>query len=254
MSPTLIDNPWFYVAAIPAIILTGISKGGFGSGIGGIAVPMMALVISPAQAAAIMLPILMVMDVVGVLAYRRSWDRLAMRIILPAGLVGIVIGWLTFRYLNDYAIRLLLGVIAIGFVLNVAVRRGLPAEKPAPAKGRFWSMVSGFTSFVAHAGGPPLNVWLIPQRLDKAVFVGTTVMFFTAINAAKVVPYLALGLFDARNLATSIALFPVAIAGIFLGIFLQRRLSAVGFLKIVYALLLLAGVKLAYDGLVGLVA
>jgi uncharacterized protein len=254
MSPTLIDNPWFYVAAIPAIILTGISKGGFGSGIGGIAVPMMALVISPAQAAAIMLPILMVMDVVGVLAYRRSWDRLAMRIILPAGLVGIVIGWLTFRYLNDYAIRLLLGVIAIGFVLNVAVRRGLPAEKPAPAKGRFWSMVSGFTSFVAHAGGPPLNVWLIPQRLDKAVFVGTTVMFFTAINAAKVVPYLALGLFDARNLATSIVLFPVAIAGIFLGIFLQRRLSAVGFLKIVYALLLLAGVKLAYDGLMGLVA
>jgi hypothetical protein len=114
--------------------------------------------------------------------------------------------------------------------------------------------VSGFTSFVAHAGGPPLNVWLIPQRLDKAVFVGTTVMFFTAINAAKVVPYLALGLFDARNLATSIALFPVAIAGIFLGIFLQRRLSAVGFLKIVYALLFLAGVKLAYDGLMGLVA
>src|SRR5512139_447334 len=120
MLEALIDNPWFYVAAIPAIILTGISKGGFGSGIGGIAVPMMALVISPAQAAAIMLPILMVMDVVGVLAYRRSWDRTAMRIILPAGLVGIVIGWLTFRYLNDYAIRLLLGVIAIGFVLNVA--------------------------------------------------------------------------------------------------------------------------------------
>ena len=254
MPEALIDNPWFYVAAIPAIILTGISKGGFGSGIGGIAVPMMALVISPAQAAAIMLPILMVMDVVGVLAYRRSWDRAAMRIILPAGLVGIVIGWLTFRYLNDYAIRLLLGVIAVGFVLNVAVRRGLPAEKPAPAKGRFWSMVSGFTSFFAHAGGPPLNVWLIPQRLDKAVFVGTTVMFFTAINAAKVVPYLVLGLFDARNLATSIALFPVAIAGIFLGIFLQRRLSAVGFLKIVYALLFLAGVKLAYDGLMGLVA
>ena len=151
MPEALIDNPWFYVAAIPAIILTGISKGGFGSGIGGIAVPMMALVISPAQAAAIMLPILMVMDVVGVLAYRRSWDRAAMRIILPAGLVGIVIGWLTFRYLNDYAIRLLLGVIAVGFVLNVAVRRGLPAEKPAPAKGRFWSMVSGFTSFVANS-------------------------------------------------------------------------------------------------------
>ena len=252
MPPALIDNPWFYVAAIPAIVLTGVSKGGFGSGIGGVAVPMMALVISPVQAAAIMLPILMVMDVVGVLAYRRSWDRSTMRIILPAGLVGIAIGWLTFHYLNEYAIRLLLGVIAVGFVLNVLIRRGLPAQKPAPAKGRFWATVSGVTSFVAHAGGPPLNVWLIPQRLDKAVFVGTTVMFFTAINAAKVVPYLALGLFDARNLATSVALFPVAIAGIFLGIAMQRRLSATGFLKVVYALLFLAGVKLAYDGLIGL--
>ena len=254
MSFSFIDNPWFYAAAIPAIVFTGISKGGFGSGIGGVAVPMMALVISPAQAAAIMLPILMVMDVVGVLAYRGSWDRAVMRIILPAGLVGVVIGWLTFRYLNDYAIRLLLGAIAIGFVMNVVIRRGLPAQKPAPGKGRFWSMVSGFTSFVAHAGGPPLNVWLIPQRLDKAIFVGTTVMFFTAINAAKVVPYLALGLFDARNLATSVALFPVAIAGIFLGIAMQRRLSATGFLKVVYALLFLAGVKLAYDGVLGLAA
>jgi hypothetical protein len=250
----LIANPWFFVAAIPAIILTGISKGGFGSGIGGVAVPMMALVISPAQAAAIMLPILMVMDIVGVLAYRKTWSRPVMRVILPAGLVGIAIGWLTFRYLNDYAIRLLLGMIAIGFVANVAIRRGLPAEKPRPARGRFWAAVSGFTSFVAHAGGPPLNVWLIPQRLEKAVFVGTTVMFFTAINAAKVVPYLALGLFDARNLATSAVLVPVAIAGILLGIFLQRRLSATGFMKAVYVLLFLAGSKLAYDGFVGLTA
>jgi uncharacterized membrane protein YfcA len=254
MFDALIDNPWFYVAAIPAIILTGISKGGFGSGIGGVAVPMMALVISPARAAAIMLPILMVMDVVGVLAYRSSWSSSVMRVILPAGLAGIVIGGLTFRYLNDYAIRLLLGVIAIGFVLNVVVRRGLPPEKPSAAKGRFWGTVSGFTSFVAHAGGPPLNVWLIPQRLDKGVFVGTTVMFFAAINAAKVIPYLTLGLFDARNVATSIVLVPVAIAGIFLGIFLQRRLSATGFLKVVYALLFAAGMKLAYDGLIGLAA
>ncbi|MCX7891912.1 MAG: sulfite exporter TauE/SafE family protein [Burkholderiales bacterium] len=250
----LIDNPWFYAAAVPAIILTGISKGGFGSGIGGVAVPLMALVISPVQAAAIMLPILMVMDAVGLLAYRGRWDRAVMRVILPAGLAGIAIGWLTFRYLNEYAIRLVLGAIAIGFVANVAARRGLPKEKPPAAKGRFWSMVSGFTSFVAHAGGPPLNVWLIPQRLDKAVFVGTTVVFFAAINAAKVVPYLALGLFDARNLGTSVALFPVAVAGIYLGIFLQRRLSAAGFMKTVYALLFAAGAKLLYDGIAGLAA
>lgn len=250
----LIDDPWFYAAAVPAIILTGISKGGFGSGIGGVAVPLMALVISPAQAAAIMLPILMVMDAVGLFAYRGTWDRAVMSTILPAGLVGIAIGWLTFRYLNEYAIRLLLGAIAIGFVANVLIRRGLPKAKPGAAKGRFWSMVSGFTSFVAHAGGPPLNVWLIPQRLDKAVFVGTTVVFFAAINAAKVIPYLALGLFDTRNLATSIALFPVAVAGIQLGIFLQRRLSAAGFMKAVYALLFVAGAKLLHDGIAGLAA
>lgn len=169
MSFELIVNPWFYAAAIPAVVLTGISKGGFGSGLGSFAVPLMALSVTPAQAAAIMLPILMVMDILGLYAYRGQWDRAIMRVILPAGTVGIGLGWLAFRFLDDSWIRILLGLIAVGFALSNLTRRLPRLHKADTALGRFWAGVSGFTSFVAHAGGPPLNVYLIPKRLDTTI-------------------------------------------------------------------------------------
>jgi uncharacterized membrane protein YfcA len=211
-----VSNPWFYAVAIPAVILTGISKGGIGAA-GGFSVPLLSMVISPVQAAAIMLPILILMDVIGVYAYRRDWDRKIMAIIMPAGLVGICVGWVTFKYLNDDWIRVLLGVIA-------------------------------------HAGGPPLAIYLLPQRLDKALYVGTTIIFFTAINAAKIVPYLMLGLFDARNLGTAFALLPVAVGGILLGIWVRKKLSTLWFYRVAYALMFVTGAKLLWDGVTNLVA
>ncbi len=252
MAFELVADPRFYAVAIVAVVLTGISKGGIGAA-GGFSVPLLSLVISPIQAAAIMLPILILIDLIGVYAYRRDWDRGNMAIILPAGLAGIGVGSLTFRYLNDDYIRVLLGLIACGFVA-FSVLAGPPRPaRPSRSKGYLCATVSGFTSFVAHAGGPPLAIYLLPQRLEKALYVGTTIIFFTAINAAKIVPYLMLGLFDARNLGTAVALLPVAGAGMLLGIWVRKRLSTEWFYRVAHLLMFATGAKLLYDGAVNLV-
>lgn len=245
----IISDPWFYVLALPALILTGISKGGLGGGAAGVAAPLLALVISPRQAAAIMLPILCVMDLPAIHAYFGRWDKRQMRIILPGGLLGLVLGTITFRYLNDNWIRLLLGVIAIGFVASGLRRKNPLAIPPSRAKGWFWSALSGFTSFVAHAGGPPFAVYMLPQKLDKTVFVATSVIFFGASNYAKIVPYLWLGLFDWRNIATSALLMPVAIVSIYIGLWLHRYITHAMFYRIIYTLLGITGVQLLYVGL-----
>jgi uncharacterized membrane protein YfcA len=249
----LIANPWFYAVAIPAVILTGVSKGGIGAA-GGFSVPLLSLVISPVQAAAVMLPILILMDLIGLYAYRREWDRTIMRVIVPAGLVGIGIGWATFKYLNDDWIRVLLGLTACGFVSWNVVAGLPPPAQPSRLKGYACAAGSGFTSFVAHAGGPPLAIYLLPMRLDKALYVGTTIIFFTAINAAKVVPYFLLGLFEARNLGTAVALLPVAVVGILFGIWVRKRLSTMWFYRIAYTLMFATGAKLLWDGVTNLVA
>ena len=254
MFAALIHNPWFYAAAVPAVVLTGVAKGGFGGGIGSLAVPLIALTVAPARAAAIMLPILVLMDAVGLYAYRGQWDRRIMRVILPAGLVGILIGWLTFRFLADHWIRILLGVISLAFVAEGLRRVALPTSGASDAVGRIWATVSGFTSFVTHAGGPPLNFYLLRTHLEQAVFAGTTVVFFAVINAAKLAPYLALGLFDATNLATSAVLAPAAAAGIVLGILLRKHMSRTFFFRVVYGFVFVTGCKLLYDGLRSLLA
>jgi uncharacterized protein len=249
----VITDPWFYAAAIPAILLMGISKGGFGSGAGLFATPLMALTVPIPQAAAILLPILLVMDAAGLWAYRGRFSRENMRLILVGGVLGVVLGALTFRYFSDAWIRIILGALAVGFVLQRYVIRA--GAKPAPRstpQGFFWSTFAGITSTIAHAGGPPLSIYLLPQRLDKAVLVGTTVIFFAVINLVKLVPYAWLGLFDARNLSTSLVLAPLAPVGIWIGVALMKRLSEALFYRICYALLLVVGARLLWEGFVAL--
>lgn len=244
----MITDPWFYAVAIPAILLMGISKGGFGSGAGLFATPLMALAVPIPQAAAILLPILLVMDAAGLWAYRGVFSRENLRLILAGGVIGVVLGALTFRYFDEAWIRLILGALSLGFVAQRYYYRALAPSGRSTAKGLFWSAFSGVTSTIAHAGGPPLSIYLLPQRLDKSVMVGTTVIFFAVINAVKLVPYAWLGLFDARNLTTSLALAPLAPVGIWIGITLMRRLSEDLFYRVCYGLLVLVGVKLLWDG------
>jgi hypothetical protein len=249
----MIHDPLFYLLAIPAVILTGVFKGGFGTGLGILAVPLMALAVPPVQAAGILLPVLCLMDLFGLWAYRRHWHGPILRVALPAALVGILAGTATFRLLDQSTIRLLIGGIAVTFALHHWLVRGKPALEPGldwrrKASGGFWSAVSGFTSFVAHAGGPPFAVFLLPQGLDPRRFVGTTVVFFGAVNYAKLIPYAWLGQLSGANLATALVLSPLAPLSMGMGIWLNQRIRLAAFYRIAYGMVFLAGLKLLYDG------
>jgi uncharacterized membrane protein YfcA len=247
----VIDDPIFYLAAVPAVLLYGIAKGGFSGGFGIVAVPLMALAVPVPQAAAIMLPILLVMDLAALWAYRRSWDAPLIKLLLPASLLGMGIGTAAFRYITPDAIRLALGVIAVSFVVYRWAAH-VPNAAAAPrsaAKGWFWGTVSGLTGFIAHAGSPPLQVYLLPLRLPQALLVGTVAVLFAGLNWAKVLPYWWLGLFSVQNVATAAALVPVGVAGVWIGVWLQRRIHAKLFYTLIYGFLLLTGLKLCYDGL-----
>jgi uncharacterized protein len=247
----MIQEPLFWMLAIPAVAITGVSKGGLGGG-AAVATPLMALAIAPAQAAAIMLPVLCVMDLAGLKAYLGRWDRRVIRILLPAGILGTGIGALTVRHMNDDWIRILLGVVALGFLAWTFYPRRRFLGVPGDASGWFWGTLSGFTSFITHAGSPPMMVYLIPQKLDKEAFVATSLVFFFALNYAKIIPYLLLRLFEGPVLSTAAVLMPVGIAGIYAGLWMQRRIDVRWFYRLIYALLFITGTKLLYDGVSGL--
>lgn len=245
----MLADPWFYAAAVPAVLLFGISKGGLGGGAGLLAVPLMALVVPPADAAAIMLPVLLVMDAIGLWAYRRDADWDALRVLIPGGLVGIVVAALVFGLMSDDLVRLVIGLIAVGFCLWRWLPKRAVTRTPPPAAGLFWGAVGGFTSTLAHAGAPPVNTYLLARRPEPAAFVATMVFLFAAVNLAKLPPYALLGLFKPANLLASAALAPVAVVGMGVGIALLRRLDATLFYRVIYASVFITGLKLIGDGL-----
>lgn len=252
----MITDPLFYAAAIPAVLLFGISKGGFGGGLGTAAVPLMALVISPVQAAAILLPILCLMDLVALWKFRGKWVWPELRVLLPASLLGILVGTLLFEYMSPFVVKLIVGVVAITFTLHYWVNTRYRDRSALPAFPRSYGLagasVAGFTSFVAHAGGPPINMYLLRRPLNRTDFAATTIVFFAVVNYVKLIPYTWLGQFDATNLATSAALAILAPIGVLTGAYLHARVSDRFFFAFVYVLLFAVGLKLVYDGLTGL--
>ncbi|KZC97123.1 MULTISPECIES: sulfite exporter TauE/SafE family protein [Thalassospira] len=249
----IITDPFFYLVAIPAVLIAGVSKSGFGGGLGVMAVPLMALALSPQAAAAIMLPILCLMDIANVWAYQKNWDRRNMMILIPAALLGILVGTLSFSYLNEYAVKLIIALIAIGFTLDHWFRGKKRGDEVKPANwgmGSFWGTIAGFTSFVAHAGGPPVSVFLLPQRMDKTVFVGTTVMFFIVVNYVKLIPYWYLGQFGGANFGTALVLVPVALFGTWLGLWAHDKVNEKLFYRVCYTLLFITGLKLLSDAVI----
>ena len=243
----------FYAAATFGILLTGVFKGGFGGGPGGIAVALMSMFVAPADAAGIVLPILCAMDIFGLLAYRNKWSRHHVRVLIPGALLGIVLGALAFGVVPVEWVRLLIGLIAVTFTLNrwfdLAQRLGAKAGKPGPLIGFLSGATSGLTSTMAHAGGPPLLVYLLPQRMEKTVFVGTSVVFFAIVNYLKLIPYGLLGQLSTNNLGLSLLFAPLAPLGIWLGLRLERRIPEKPFYRLSYAILFATGCKLIYDSL-----
>jgi hypothetical protein len=244
----LITDPLFYLFAIPAVLVLGISKSGFGIGIGSLAVPLMALTVSVPQAAAIMMPVLLFVDLLGLAAFRKHIDLALLRFLIPFGLLGTVLGALLFKSLDAHWVAGLLGGLTLLFL---AQRLVFPprADSPPPARwvGRVLTTVSGFTSFVAHSGGPPISAYVIPLRLSPLNFGGTMAYFFFVINLSKWIPFAFLGLLDARNMATSLVLLPFVPVGVFAGFTLAKHISPTLFNRLIYWGMGLTGTKLLWD-------
>ena len=250
MNFPVITDPIFYAVAVPAVLLLGISKSGFGAGFGSLAVPLMALSVTVPQAAAILMPVLLVMDLLGIAAFRKDFDRALLKFLLPWGLVGIVIGLLSFQLLQAKWVAGIVGVFTLMFLAQRLLFPPRPDSPPPPVwAGAMLAATSGFTSFVAHAGGPPINAYVIPLRLKPMLFTGTMAFFFFAINLAKWLPYAWLGLLDGRNLATSIVLLPLAPLGVWIGVRIARRINQMLFYRLIYVGMLLTGLKLVWDAL-----
>jgi uncharacterized membrane protein YfcA len=251
--PAIITEPFFYAVAIPAVIFLGLSKGGF-AGIGIASTPMLALYLPPLEAAALILPLLIVQDLISIYVYRRHWDASNLKILLPAAALGMALAWLLAARISDNAVRLTIGLIGVAFVAHAwSKRASLEPTRMGPLGGLFWGTVSGFTSFMTQAGGPPFQVYVLPQRLPKLVLVGTTTIFFAVVNALKIIPYFMLGQFSSANFATSLTLLPVAIAANFAGIWLVKHTPTGLFYRIVYTLLLLISLALLWQGVMELV-
>lgn len=246
----LLTDPLFYAVALPAVLLVGLSKSGFASGFGSLATPMMALVIPVPQAAAIMLPLLMVMDGATLQQLWRHRDRALVRRTVPWGIAGTAVGWALFGVLSAPAVAALTGALTLAFLAQRLLFPPQPDAPPAPGwVGSGCATLAGFTSFVAHAGGPPLAAYMLPLKLQPLVYSGSMAVFFGAINLAKWVPFSALGLIDLRNMATALVLLPMAPAGVWLGVWLTRHVSNTWFYRLAYTGMLLTGLKLLWDGL-----
>ena len=209
-------------------------------------VPILALVISPVRAAAILLPVYVISDLAGLWLYRREFSRENLRILIPAGAVGIALGWATASRISDRGISLLVGLVGIGFCLNAwRTRHNAPVARPAdPKRGLVWGTLMGFASFVSHSGAPFYQVFVLPQRLPKMVYAGTTAIVFASVNALKLIPYWALGQLSAANLSVAAYLLLPAVAGTLLGFRLVRILPSSRYFLIVQLLLLAVSLRL----------
>jgi uncharacterized protein len=246
----MLTDPLFYAAAVPAVILLGLAKGGF-SGIGVLAVPLLTLLVSPVQAASITLPILIVQDAVSVWVFRKAWDGKSLAILTPSALVGIVLAYLLAAYVHAAMVELAVGLVSLIFgarQLRIMLRGTVRARQSSDIMGVIWGVTSGFTSQIAHAGGVPFQIYMLPKRLDRDVLIGTSAIFFATMNWLKVPAYAALGQLTRGNLATSVVLFPIAVVSTVVGARLIRRVDPERFYGLIYGLLLLTGLKLSWDG------
>lgn len=254
LASTHFGDPVALLAGLAAVVLVGLSKGGLGGAFALLGVPILSLVMPPVQAAALLLPLLLAMDAVGLWTWRGRFDRAVLVAMLPAAAVGIAIGGLTAAVTSESAVRLIVGMVAIAFAVRSLrpVRTPADARPPSRLSAWFWGAIAGFTSFVAHAGGPPYQVHTLPLRLDPKVFTGTSVVFFAVVNLVKVVPYAALGQFDAPTLRSAVVLVLPAALAVLAGAALVRRMRPAIFYPFMIAMVGLVGVRLVWDGLRGL--
>ena len=238
----------YLILASVGALLIGMSKGGLPM-VGMMSVPLLSMVMSPVKAAVLLLPLFVISDCVGVWLYRRQFSAINLKILIPASLIGVYIGWLTASLISDQTIKFIIGLMGLSFCIQTWLRRN-QSEVPQLAgklKGYFWGSLAGFTSFISHAGGPPFQIYVLPQKLPKAEFAGTATILFAIINLSKIVPYQNLSPYSQDDLLKAAALVPMALIGTFLGAYLTRRINEVWFYKLVQAGLFMVSCKLIWD-------
>ena len=238
-----------YIISAIGVFIFGIAKGGFAGPISLLAVPLMSLSMSPLKAAGILLPLLVIMDIIAIYIFWKKWDHKILKIIVPASMIGIFFGAFTFQYTSENQIRLIVGIITILFVIISVVQKNNLLLKPTNKKGYFWASTSGYTSFLIHAGAPPMNFYMLPLKLDKITYIGTATYAFFIINIVKLIPYYFLDLLAPSNLKISISLVPIAVISVVIGYHLQKKISEKIFFNLIYILLFIAGLKLIYDAI-----
>lgn len=243
-------DPYFVTVAVIAVLIVGLSKAGLLGSLGMVGVPLLTLVMPARDAAGMMLPVLLAMDAIAIYAYRKEVNWKILRIMLPGAAIGTLIGWVLWAFVSDDAVLLFVGVVTLLFILDalLPLRKKLEGLHPSRPWGVFWGGFAGFTSFISHTGGPPFQIYVLPQRLPPAIYAGTTAFFFAIVNSAKLIPYFFLGQLSVANLTLSAALIPVGILGVLIGIFMVRRISMALFYRIAYWLVFLLALKLIWDG------
>ena len=249
----MLDQVPFYLTSVIAVLIYGVAKGGFGGAMAVLAVPLMALTMPPTQAAAILLPILVVMDLVVVKTYWGIFDRRALQLLLPPALLGVFAGYLVADAMNEHYMRLLIGALSLGFGAQylLGLSSGASTEHHR-GSASVYGTLAGFTSFSIHAGGPPFTMYLMPKQLSPLLFAGTAGIFFAVVNAVKLVPYYYLGQFNSENLFYSLVLVPLAPLGVKLGHYLVLRAEPGLYYRIISIFMVVVGAKLLYDGATGL--
>lgn len=239
-----------WVLAVIAAMSVGLAKGGLAM-VGMISVPLLSLVMSPVQAAGLMLPVYVISDVGGLIAFRRNFDRRVLATALPGTLAGIGIGWAGAHVVPVWGVTLIVGVIGLVFALNALVRPTLAGQprRPDYGRGTLWGLLSGYTSFVSHAGAPPWQVYVQPLHLPALIYAGTTTWFFAICNWVKLIPYAALGQLNAAVLTAAAALTPAALLSVWVGLRLVRIIPQALFYRLITWGLLVVSLRLVWQAL-----
>lgn len=250
----MLDLNWvFFAIAAPAVMFAGVSKGGFGSGAAFASSSILALIVEPGAALGLMLPLLMLIDLATLRSYWKGWNWPDARLLILGGVPGVGLGVALFRVADADAMRLLIGAISLGFVAwHLAQRTGVIhtfERKLKPRAGLLAGVTAGFTSFVSHAGGPPVALYLLSQGMGKTTYQATTVLVFWVINIAKFIPYAFLGMFTLQTALVDLILAPFALIGAWVGVRAHKAIPDGLFFAVTYVLLSLTGVKLIWDGL-----
>lgn len=243
----------FWAVAIFAVFIVGLSKSGLVGSMGMVAVPLLSFVMPARDATGMMLPVLLAMDAIAIWIYRRDANWHVLGILLPGAVAGTLLGWMLWSVVTDAQVLLAVGIITILFMLDalLPIRQRLVGLPPSRPWGTFWGAFAGLTSFISHTGAPPFQIYALPLKMSPVVFSGTTAFFFAIVNTMKLVPFYFLGQLNVANLELSAALIPFGLAGVGVGVVLVRRISTKAFYQIAYFLILVLGLKLTWDGFVG---